>query len=788
MNDLLTWLFGLDGLSFGDEGVHVGFARPIAGWAWLLIVLGAVLLAGWSYRRLAGERTRRIALSGVRALLLIVIVLVISGPQLVKPNERVEQDWVLVLVDRSASMTIADVGGVGEARMMREAQLERAIERNWPAWRELSRDRTVLWLGFDSGAFDLRASDTGVGLGEPDGRRTALGRALDEGLRRAAARPVSGVVVLSDGRSIDTPSRQALRRLQAERIPVVAIPLGSEEPLVDLAIGSSEAPVTAFLDDIVPVRVRIDRLGQGGSAPAGSIELIEKATGRSLAEAELPETWDGDSEIVTLTAKPGEAGESVWVVRLRPDTPDLILENNSAEVALELVDRPIRVAYFDGYPRWERHYLSTLLLRESSITSSSLMLSANKRFTQEGNREIAGVPRSPEEWTDFDVIVVGDVRPSLLGTEQMAQLREHVAVRGAGLLWIGGPGFTPEAWAETPLGDLLPMRVGQLDSGLPGVTRYRRPVTLARTDDADQLGVLDLGESSEDAGWPELLTDPDTGWSKLYWAQRIEPTALKPTAQVLATAREVKDFGEVDESPAVLSMRYGAGRVIYVATDEIWRWRYGRGEALYERFWLPLIRLQGRESLARSSKPAILEISPRRAVVEQPVRIELRLLDQSLVDLRLQATSVRVRRTNDEEDPGVELRLTPEGGISSRGVSQTFATTWLAPDPGLYTVESIEPLLSGLDLSGSFEVTLPDDELRQPETNHALLETLVAETEGSIVNVSDVDALPDLIRRRERLIAGTPDIATLWDRPIVLIVLVLLLTIEWVGRKLIQLA
>jgi len=788
MTDIATWLFGLEGLSFGDEGVQVGFARPIAGWAWLLIILGAAVLAGWSYRHLTGDRVKRAALAGVRASLLLLIVLVISGPQLVKPNERVEQDWVLVLVDRSASMTIADVDGGAAERLSREQQLSRAIERNWPAWTELSRDRTVLWLGFDSGAYDLSASEAGVELGEPGGRRTAIGRALDEGLRRAAARPVSGVVVLSDGRSIDEPSRQALRRLQAERIPVVAVPLGSEEPLVDLALGASEAPVTAFLDDIVPVRVRIDRLGRGGDAPTGVVELIEKSTGRTLAETALPDTWEDDSETVTLTAKPGEAGESVWTIRIRPDTPDLIQENNTAEVTLELVDRPIRVAYFEGYPRWERHYLSTLLLRETSITSSALMLSTNKRYTQEGNREIAGVPRSPEEWAAFDVIVIGDVRPSLLGTEQMAQLREHVAVRGAGLLWIGGPGFTPSAWAETPLSDLLPMRIGQLASGLPGVTRYSRPVTLTRTEEAEQLGVLDLGESPEDAGWPEMISDPDTGWSKLYWAQRIEPTGVKPTSQVLATAREVKDFGQVEQTPAVLSMRYGAGRVIYVATDETWRWRYGRGEALYERFWLPLIRLQGRESLARSSKPAVLEISPRRAVVEQPVRIELRLLDQSLVDLRLQATSVRLRRTSDPEDPGVELRLTPEGGIASRGVSQTFATTWLSSEPGTYSVESIEPLLSGLDLVGAFEVTLPDDELRQPETNHALLANLASETDGAIVNVNDVGALPDLIRRRERLISGTPDIATLWDRPIVLIVLVLLLTIEWVGRKLIQLA
>ena len=36
-----------------------------------------------------------------------------------------------------------------------------------------------------------------IDLGEAGGRRTAIGRALEQGLRRAAARPLAGVVLLS---------------------------------------------------------------------------------------------------------------------------------------------------------------------------------------------------------------------------------------------------------------------------------------------------------------------------------------------------------------------------------------------------------------------------------------------------------------------------------------------------------------------------------------------------------------------------------------------------------------
>lgn len=196
--------------------------------------------------------------------------------------------------------------------------------------------------------------------------------------------------------------------------------------------------------------------------------------------------------------------------------------------------------------------------------------------------------------------------------------------------------------------------------------------------------------------------------------------------------------------------------------------------------------------MARSSVSAIFETSPRRAQVEQAVRVELRLLDQELVDQQFQGVNVRVRREfpspDDEPFADVTLRLAGERSASERNVSQTYAATWTPDEPGRYVLEPIDPFLSGLELSATLEVVRPDDELRQPETNHALLAQLSDQTGGSVLSVSQLDELPSLLPRRDVTITGTPDIETLWDKPIVLAMLVLLLTAEWVGRKVLQLA
>ncbi len=140
---------------------------------------------------------------------------------------------------------------------------------------------------------------------------------------------------------------------------------------------------------------------------------------------------------------------------------------------------------------------------------------------------------------------------------------------------------------------------------------------------------------------------------------------MKPAAESLAWAVPASGAVRGDDSqrtPMVMTMRYGAGRTVYVATDEIWRYRFGRGETLPERFWIPLVRLLARESLGRSGKPAVLQVAPQRALTDQPVRITVKLLDQSLLDANPETIRVRIQRTQTARDADVfeQIELRPE--------------------------------------------------------------------------------------------------------------------------------
>lgn len=799
-SDFLRWLLNVKAIPKGSESLRLAWEHPWEAWLWALLALAAAAFALWSYSRMAGRPLGRYILAAARFLMLILLLVFISGPMLELPRETVERDWVLMLADRSASMTIKDAP-VDDQRLTRDEQLHRALQSQADVIDSLAEQKRVVWLGFHTGAFNLGQSDGGTGilpaqggehgedtrapsnrlpnLGASSGRRTDINAAIEQALQRAAARPISGMVLFSDGRTDAPPTRALLTRLKAEKIPLYVVPLGSSDPVGDLAIRRIESPRRAFVRDKVPVIVEIEGRGYDAGAQQAKMNLIDQSTGELLDSndidlAELARGQAGDGLAVTFTAEPDLAGEATWVAVLETaqGQTDLIPENNSKSFQIELIDRPLRVLYIDGYPRWEYRYVKNLLVREKTIESSVMLVSADRDFAQEGNQPITRLPRSPEEFAAFDVIVLGDVPASFFSPQQLDMIRAHVADRGAGVLWMAGPRSLPSSYIGTALADLLPMR-GSLK--MPAIGEA---VTMTTTPLAERLGVLQLALGGDETGWPAPLKDPQTGWSRLFYTQRIEPGLLKPAAEVLAET--VNQYGGAN-LPLVISMRYGAGQSIFVATDEIWRWRYGLGELLYEQFWVQMIRTLGRESLISGGEPAIIEVNPRRVAVNQPMRIEVRLLDSQLV--QTPRATIRVAIESDSAAPANRIELDLQ---RLEGTEDRFAATYLPDAPGQFRVRLDDSSIPNLRLQTPVEVYEPADELQKPQTDHDLLRQLAATTEGRVVPPDQLEELAMLPNRAVRTM--NPLTEPIWDSPLALILALLALTFEWFGRKVLRYA
>lgn len=791
MNELLNAIFGLGGngpdgqsLGFGSPDTQPGFTHAMPAWGIVLVIVCIAVAVWWSYRAIPGSRMLRGALAVSRTLLLALLFVLALGPKIEQTIIETEPDWVMVLLDRSSSLSTPDAG---ERQSTREEQLATMLSGIGDSWDAVIAEKRVVWLGFDEQA---RVLGEGVPpdretLGNASGLGTDLDGALRAALRQSAARPVSALVVVSDGRSTRPIDPELLDSLSERQIPVVSVPLGSEEPVRDFSIVRVEHPDAVFADDLVPVRVQLGANGidaQELQRHPAYVELVDHESGRVLDRARIePEhlgTESGASTITLMnTPEPerGTTGSRRFDVRIVSDSArvDLNQENDTQGIEMRMVQRPLRVLYIDGYPRWEQRYLKNLLLRERSIVSSSLLLSASRRYIQEGDELIATIPSTLDEWEPFDVVIMGDVRAELFSTQQLESLREHIRTRGAGLLWIAGPSSVPDGYTPTALSALLPMR-GDAGGSQPTTSVWGGEVTVSGSVEAARLGVLRL--SDDRTQWLERLSDPGTGWSKLRWALQLDETSFKPGVSTLASA---SDVNTQQQAPLITMMRYGAGSSIFVGTDEIWRWRYGRGEDLPERFWLPMIRALGRGTVARRAAPAELIVSPETPLLDQATQVTLRVFDQQRIDALPERVRVRIDSVAGRDEP-MELELVGSG--------ETRTGTWIPARAGSFELSplGLDPQMT--EIVQRAQVFGRSDERRQLDSDHAQLASIAEQTGGWVSLPSAFDGIPDRLPNRARTIASPPRRASLWDRPIVLAVLVLLLSVEWIGRRIARLA
>ncbi|MEO1236927.1 MAG: hypothetical protein AAFX76_09090, partial [Planctomycetota bacterium] len=838
------WL-GLDEVSWA-EATAVGWRYPLPAWAWVLIALGAAGAAWWSYRGLLGPAWVRSTLAGLRGLLVLLIAVLLAGPEVVRTDETVEEDVLLVLVDRSASMQTADTApgeaaqatgaglvsdgeigietsGVtssgGGGVVSRDAALRSALAQQAAVFGPtgLGRGRDVAWLGFGDSVFELAAAgDGGVlpGLGEADGESTALRSALDEALRRAAGRPISGVVLFTDGRSPQDTGPATLARLERESVRVFAVPLGAERLPLDLAITRVDPPTAAFINDPVPVSVVVDQSNLGGGLDPDdepeqvdpsrvTVRLVDTVTGETLDEQTLDGV--GLGRPVRLEGRRDTVGEAAWAVEVGYEPPaggeaELNRVNNVESFAVTLIDRPIRVLYIEGYPRWEYRYLKNMLIREPSIDSSIFLLSADRAFAQEGDTPITRLPVEAEEWRRYDVVVVGDVPAEVLSPEQRKQLQDLVAQRGAGVLWIGGPGGMPSSYGATLLGDLLPMRDPEAVSVRPSASLSVRPTELA-----ERLSVMQLRSAGS---LPE--SPPGSGASGVAWPEDLPPLrwvqdlgALKPSAETLAlattgSADEIEGEASGGEGAALVArLRFGAGQSVYVATDETWRWRYARGEVYFEQFWVQLVRMLGRSAAARGDERVRFALSGRRTPVGGTVVADLTVEDAGLLARDLPSVRVAVRRAGDGGEGEVgqgsgpalaEFELRPSDAPGDTPGARTYTAPWRADAAGELELVVVEPALAGLGLTAPLEVVASDDERRRAEADRPRLVSLAEATGGEVVELGNLARLtePGVVRNLSRKTAN--DVAEpVWNSALALALVVGLIALEWVLRKVIRL-
>jgi uncharacterized membrane protein len=723
------------------------------------VTVAAVLMTVVTYRGvvLRGRTRDRIVLTALRLAVLAIVVSCLFRPILVVKAAVPQQNFLAVLIDDSRSMQIADWGTEPRGAFVRQAfgSKDAALVRS------LS-ERFVLRT--------FRFSSSAARLGSPEeltftGAQTKLGAALEGARQELAGLPLAGMVLVSDGAdTTDASLTDALLGLKAAAVPVFTVGVGRARLARDVQVDRVSTPRTALKGTSLVTDAVITQTGYAGEAV--TLEVIDE--GRIVGSQEVKLPADGEPAAVRVRFTAADAGPRVFRFRIAQRPGELVTQNNSREVLIDVADRREKVLYYEGEPRPEMKFLRRAVDEDKNLAVITLQRTADNKYMRlldvdDPEQLLAGFPKTREELFEYRGLILGSIEAGAFTGDQLRMMGEFVERRGGGLLMLGGPrAFAEGGYAGTPVADALPVTIERAARALDTVPVTRLRVKPTRAGEAHGVTQIAATEAASTARWADMpgLTSVNT------------IRAVKPGATVLLNGTDDRRRDQV----VLASQRYGRGKTLAFAVQDSWHWqmdvKMSVEDQTHENYWRQLLRW------LVDGAPDQVDVHTTTDRVEPGESFTLiaEVVDAAYVELndaRVVATVTGPKGTATE----VPMQWTGERNGEYRATVQ-------APDLGMYAAK-VEATRAGKTLgAGTAEVrATPSDAEYFDATMHAQrMRRIAEETGGRFYTPETVSGMPEDLRYTGRGVT-TIEERELWHMPIVLIVLVGLVCAEWGYRR-----
>jgi len=482
---------------------------PLIAPLWLLafgvIAVSAILGAAWL--RAPGTLYRAAAFAVLLALL--------ANPTLREEDREPIDDVAVLIVDKSASMTLGDRASTRDDAV---SDLKRQLE--------LMPDLDVRIVESDSAARD---------------GGTALFSTLDGAIADVPRERLAGVLLVTDGQVHDIPPSLETMGVKA---PLHGILVGNPKA-ADRKLAVEEAARFGIVGEPVSIRFRVENEGDDSKQP---ISVQVRLNGERVNQLNV----QPDVETTTALALP-HGGENIVEIIADPLANELTAQNNKATLVLTGIRDRLRVLLVSGEPHAGERTWRNLLKADPSVDLVHFTI-LRPPEKQDGTpiSELSLIAFPTRELfsaklDEFDLIIFDRYRRrGVLPIVYLGNVARYVENGGA-VLAAAGPAFaSPFSIYRTPLAGILPAQpTGQiLEQGFHATLTedgQRHPVT---------------------AGLPGSDTSPPD-WGR--WFRLIE------AAQT--SGRSVMEGPE--GSPLMVLDTVGEGRVAQLLSDHAWLWARG---------------------------------------------------------------------------------------------------------------------------------------------------------------------------------------------------------------------
>lgn len=744
-----------------QEGA-VTFLSP---WSWWVLGGGFgvfALIAFLSYLSARGRSNTvdRWFLGGLRTAILLVMFGILMQPALVLTSVVPQRNFLAIVVDDSRSMSITDDDGTTRGQKLMDV-----LGADSEIMAALRERFTLRFFRFSSETGRIDGLEQ-VGFG---GNRTGLANALTQVHEELEGVPLSGLVVVSDGGdNSDASMTDALLPLQAATVPVYTVGVGDETLREDVQISRADVPERALVGTSMIVDVVVDARGYAGR----TVDLVVEDFGRIVTTESIELPGDGQPRVTPVQMTLDEPGVRELTFRIAPMPGERITQNNERHAVIDLSDRPEKILYFEGEPRFEVGFLRRAVADDENLQLVVLQRTAEDKFLRlnvdDGLELVTGFPSTREELFQYRALILGSVEASFFTRDQLDMLADFVSTRGGSLLMVGGRrAFGEGGYAGTPLEEVLPV---QITDAAPGSTTTSRLVFLKATPTPAGLNHAttrlagDLEASLE--RWESL---PPVSTTNVV-------TSLKPGATALLMGQVVEGAGGNEDRVVLAHQRYGRGSALALPVQDTWLWQMDQSVPLedrsHETFWRQLLR----SLVSATPDPVEARVDPVSVEAGETATVRARVTDGTYVAVN-----------------GATVRAT----ISApSGATRELPLEWSVTEDGEYT-GTFEPVEAGIH---EIDVTAQQDtsvlgtarttarvapgqgEYFDPHQRRPLLERIATSTGGRYYPVAEAANLVDDIQYTGGGVTVTEE-RDLWDMPFLFLLLFGLIATEWGVRK-----
>ena len=788
-------LLGLDSTQEIDQWELAFRGGPFLG---ILLIVAAIAFAIFLYRReQLVTRNRRITMIALQAAVLLLLILVLMQPYAKIRTSNESKRSMIVMLDTSRSMAIQDprtaasdveeaakaLGkmkldapalGSDDARGMKEElgstrriDLARAALANedMKLLDQLEESYDLRFFTFDS---QLRSEDPRATATQPaddapqpaplpvaEGISSQIGNAIEDAVDRFSGQPLAGAMVISDFAWVEGKDPvNVARRLKERRVPLYTVPVGLPAP-PDINVRGVIAPEVVFKGDRVPLRVKIESRGFAGKA----VQLYFRVN-EDEKESKQVTLKNGVQFEEFMFIPEAESGTLELSFEIKLQEGEITEVNNATAHRVRILDEKIKVLYVEGMPRWEFRYLRWVLLRDPRLQVQFLMTQGDPALAASSPLHIGRFPEDPKVALQYDLIILGDVSSSYFNAAQTQLIEKLVRERGGSLLMLAGPMAAPSTYRDNPIGDLLPINIGTGGTFYPG-----NNISPEVTED----GQKSLATS--------LSLSPDVSariWRNVNYMSLPNLAGAKSGATVLLRLPKAND-AEADY-PLVAWHRYGTGKSLFVATEDLWRMRLEVGDRFHARFWGQTIQFLTLSRLLGANKQISIETDSNSYGAGDQIRVFANVLTESFEPVEGDSYEVVLE---EKENPDSATTIEMTAVESTPGL---YAGSYLAGKDGNYEIKT-QPQDADISNVVEFSVQTVDLEDRETAMQPDVARQAAEISGGRQLSLASLGDFPSTLPE-ETLIANTVKIERdLWDTPLWFILIAALAGAEWFLRR-----